>query len=104
MSDTPEPGAPLAAPVSTPVRVQFGSGDGPSGLDYLLILGALGLLGYGMHGLMGGKVSAAVLPTIASLLSFIAGTVLGGYAGYRWGSSAGSKTANAALAKLAGAQ
>lgn len=89
MSDTPDP----SAPTPTPVHVQFGSGEGPAVLDYILIIGALLLVGYGMHGLMGGKIGSDALPIIASLLSFITGTVLGGYAGYRWGASATSKKA-----------
>lgn len=90
MTDTP-PGAPTSA--STPVNVSLsvGRGDGPSLLDYILIVGALGLLGYGLHGLMMGDVSEANLPTIASLLSFLTGTILGSYAGYRWGASATMK-------------
>lgn len=87
----PTEGAPLAAPTPMQVSLSMGRGDGPSPLDYILIIGALGLLGYGLHGLMMGDVSEANLPTIASLLSFLTGTILGGYAGYRWGASATMK-------------
>lgn len=83
----------LGAQAPPHVRVQFGSGEGPSALDYILIIGVLGLVAYGLHGLMVGDVSEANLPTVASLLSFMAGTILGGYAGYRWGASATPKKA-----------
>ena len=47
--------------------------------------------GFGLWGLVMGHVTKDNLPTVASLLSFLAGTILGGYAGYRWGASATQK-------------
>lgn len=57
-------------------------------LDFILVVGALLLIGGGLYGLFTIKdIPKETLPIIASLLSFISGSILGAYAGYRWGAS-----------------
>jgi hypothetical protein len=57
-------------------------------LDFILVVGALVLIGGGLYGLFTiQNIPKETLPIIASLLSFISGSILGAYAGYRWGAS-----------------
>ncbi len=90
--------APVAVPPRAPTireaiarRIIAGAGPksgGNSLLDFILVVGALGLIGGGLYGLFTVKdIPKETLPIIASVLSFICGSILGAYAGYRWGAS-----------------
>lgn len=59
----------------------------PDVLDAGLVAGVLLILAAGIAGLMFLPIPQANLAILASLLSGLAGTVIGGYAGYRWGAS-----------------
>jgi hypothetical protein len=68
-------------------------------LDFILVVGCMVLLGGGIYGLFTvPKIDSATLPIIASLLSFISGSILGAYAGYRWGASDAMKKVAVATA------
>jgi hypothetical protein len=68
-------------------------------LDFILVVGALVLIGGGLYGLfMVPNIPKETLPIIASLLSFISGSILGAYAGYRWGASDAMKKVAVATA------
>jgi hypothetical protein len=70
--------------------------SGTSLLDFILVTGALVLIGGGLYGLFTiHGIDSATLPIIASLLSFVSGSILGAYAGYRWGASDTMKKAAA---------
>lgn len=81
MSEAPETGAPPAAP-----KAATSPKDGPNALDFVLVIGAMLMVGGGLVGLFLGD-QKQTLPIIASILSFLCGSILGGYAGYRWGAS-----------------
>lgn len=118
MATTPTKAAPAAAPAADPapglppaaepltirtaiahrIHAAGRRGAGPSLLDFVLVIGALSLVGYGVHGLMTfTSIPQANLPTLASLLSFLTGSILGTYAGYRWGASDAMKKAGDAV-------
>ena len=79
-------------------RILAGAGPksgGNSLLDFILVVGALFLIGGGLYGLFTIKdIPKETLPIIASVLSFICGSILGAYAGYRWGASDAMKKAS----------
>jgi hypothetical protein len=91
----------LAQRIAAPPRVRAQAST--SLLDFILVVGALILIAGGLYGLfMVRDIPKETLPIIASLLSFISGSILGAYAGYRWGASEAMKrqaTAGAAAAK-----
>jgi hypothetical protein len=60
-------------------------------LDLIAVGGAMATVAGVLFGLFAVTVPQAQLPVIASLAGLIAGTVLGGYAGYRWGASEAMK-------------
>lgn len=79
-------GRAIAQRIAAPPRVRAQAST--SLLDFILVIGALLLVGGGLYGLfMVPNISDKTLPIIASLLSFISGSILGAYAGYRWGAS-----------------
>lgn len=88
MVDTPDPGAPAPAPLPAS-KSEIGSR-----LDAMLVIGALVLVGGVLGGLFFARVPQANLPIIASLAGFLAGSILGGYAAYRWGASDAMKKAS----------
>lgn len=82
MSENPDPGAPPRAPAQS---------SGSSLLDVIAVGGAILIVGGVMVGLFLVTVPDGQLPVIASLGGLVAGTILGGYAGYRWGASEAMK-------------
>lgn len=56
-------------------------------LDAITVSGSLIIIGGVLFGLFVTTVPSPQLPVIASLAGLIGGTVLGGYAGYKWGAS-----------------
>lgn len=79
-------GRAIAQRITAPPRVRAQAST--SLLDFILVIGALLLVGGGLYGLfMVPNISDKNLPIIASLLAFISGSILGAYAGYRWGAS-----------------
>ena len=56
-------------------------------LDAIVVGGVLVIIGAGVAGLMFLHIPQENLAILASLLSGLVGTVIGGYAGYRWGAS-----------------
>lgn len=118
MVSTPKPAAPVAAPpelapvalaaepsawplIGRAIAMRIAAprparNSGTSLLDFILVVGALVLIGGGLYGLFTIKdIPKETLPIIASVLSFICGSILGAYAGYRWGASDAMKKANA---------
>ena len=89
MSDTPEPGAPLAAPMPTPVQVSVlaGRGGGNLVLDLIVVGGAMWIV----HDCLQHLFSAQTIQT--AQLTIIAGTLgtvialVGAYSAFRWGAS-----------------
>lgn len=81
----------MSDPTPDPVRSSKPAGGN---LDAILVVGALALVGGGLAGLFLMTVPQANLPIIASLLSFLSGSVLGAYAGFRWGASDAMKKAS----------
>ncbi|MES2034892.1 MAG: hypothetical protein V4466_12015 [Pseudomonadota bacterium] len=87
----------LAQRITAPPRPRQASST--SLLDFILVVGALILIAGGLYGLfMVPNIPKETLPIIASLLSFISGSILGAYAGYRWGASEAMKRQNAPAA------
>lgn len=80
MTDTP-PAKPRAKP-------RHPRGHGTAWLDNILVLGSLLIVGGVLLGLFLATVPTANLPIIAGVTGTLVGTVIGGYAGYRWGASA----------------
>lgn len=62
-------------------------------LDAIVVIGAMLIVGGGVAGLMLLRVPSENLAVVAGLLGTIAGTILGGYAGFRWGASIANKEA-----------
>lgn len=62
-------------------------------LDAILIVSIVFIVGSGVFGLMFLDIPQDNLAILASLLSGLTGTVIGGYAGYRWGASMTDKHA-----------
>lgn len=60
-------------------------------LDAIVVIGAMLIVGGGVVGLMLLRVPSENLAVVAGLLGTIAGTILGGYAGFRWGASIANK-------------
>jgi hypothetical protein len=60
-------------------------------LDAIVVIGSLCIVGLAIAGLMIRIVPSDNLPIIAGLLGTMLGTVIGGYAGFRWGASVGNK-------------
>jgi hypothetical protein len=58
-------------------------------LDAIVVVGSLLIVGCTVAGLMLLKVPTDNLPIVAGLVGTILGTVIGGYAGFRWGASVG---------------
>lgn len=56
-------------------------------LDAIVVCAALVIIGGGVAGLMILNVPSDNLPIVAGLLGTMLGTILGGYAGFRWGAS-----------------
>ena len=56
-------------------------------LDAIVVVAALIIIGGGVAGLMILNVPSDNLPIVAGLLGTMLGTILGGYAGFRWGAS-----------------
>lgn len=90
MSETPSSGAPHSAPVI----VQIARPSSNTGLDYILILGVLGLVFFGVYGLMYGHLAkdSPAIPIIASVVTGCITGILGLYAGYRWAASDAQKS------------
>ncbi len=60
-------------------------------LDAIVVVGAMVIIGGGIAGLMLRVVPSDNLPIVAGLLGTMLGTIIGGYAGFRWGASVGQK-------------
>lgn len=60
-------------------------------LDAIVVIGAVLIVGGSIAGLMFRAVPTDNLPTLAGLLGTLLGTVIGGYAGFRWGASVTAK-------------
>lgn len=56
-------------------------------LDAIVVVASLIIIGGGVAGLMFLNVPSDNLPIVAGLLGTMLGTILGGYAGFRWGAS-----------------
>jgi hypothetical protein len=56
-------------------------------LDAIVVVATLIIVGGGVAGLMFLNVPSDNLPIVAGLLGTMLGTLLGGYAGFRWGAS-----------------
>lgn len=56
-------------------------------LDAIVVVGAMVIVGGGVAGLMLVTVPGENLAVVAGLLGTIAGSILGAYAGFRWGAS-----------------
>lgn len=56
-------------------------------LDAIVVIGAMLIVGGGTAGLIFFTVPGENLAVVSGLLGTIAGTILGGYAGFRWGAS-----------------
>lgn len=56
-------------------------------LDAIVVCATLIIIGGGVAGLMILDVPSDNLPIVAGLLGTMLGTILGGYAGFRWGAS-----------------
>lgn len=56
-------------------------------LDAIVVVASLVIIGGGVAGLMILDVPSDNLPIVAGLLGTMLGTILGGYAGFRWGAS-----------------
>lgn len=67
-----------------------GSKDGPNLLDYIMVVGALMIVGGIVLGLFVATDIKLTLPIIASVASALISAVIAGYAGYRWGASQAS--------------
>jgi hypothetical protein len=62
-------------------------------LDAIVVIGAMLIVGGGVAGLIFFIIPSENLAVVAGLLGTIAGTILGGYAGVRWGASVANKDA-----------
>jgi hypothetical protein len=86
-----EPQAPLAsdpdADRAQPRAVARAPNPAASPLDACLVLGGLAIIGLVLCGLFLVKVPQENLPIVAGLAGTLLGTVVGGYAAYRWGAS-----------------
>lgn len=60
-------------------------------LDAIVVIGSILIVGGSIAGLMFRAVPTDNLPTLAGLLGTLLGTVIGGYAGFRWGASVTAK-------------
>lgn len=60
-------------------------------LDAIVVTGAMAIVGGGIVGLIFRVIPSENLAVLAGLLGTIAGTILGGYAGFRWGASVAGK-------------
>lgn len=56
-------------------------------LDAIVVVGSLTIVGCGIGALIFWQVPGENLAVVSGLLGTIAGTILGGYAGFRWGAS-----------------
>jgi len=56
-------------------------------LDAIVVVGSLAIVGGGIGALVFFTVPGENLAVVSGLLGTIAGTILGGYAGFRWGAS-----------------
>ena len=56
-------------------------------LDAVVVIGGMLIVGGGIAGLLFFTVPGENLAVVSGLLGGIAGTVIGGYAGFRWGAS-----------------
>lgn len=63
-----------------------------SRLDAAMVLASLFLLGFVLYVLAFVKIPTENLAVLAGISSGLTGTVIGGYAGYRWASSQSGKT------------
>lgn len=105
----PDEGAPALAPtpelsIRTAIARRILTGGGPkapgtSFLDFILVVGAQMMIAGGLYGMFTvHDIPKETLPIIASVLSFICGSILGAYAGYRWGASDAMKKATGSAA------
>lgn len=60
-------------------------------LDAIVVVGSLTIVGGGTAALIFFTVPGENLAVVSGLLGTIAGTILGGYAGFRWGASVGQR-------------
>lgn len=61
-------------------------------LDAIVVVGSLTIVGGGCLALALLRIPSENLAVLAGLLGTIAGTILGGYAGFRWGASVAQKS------------
>jgi uncharacterized membrane protein YeaQ/YmgE (transglycosylase-associated protein family) len=88
MSEAPSPGSGTPAYTRDPVNT----------LDAIVVVGALLIIGGAVAALVFANIPKDNLAILASIVAGLAGTVIGGYAGYRWGASEALKRAQAASA------
>lgn len=65
--------------------------DQPHWLDAALVIGVLGIVAGVFYGLVMLNIPDKNLPILAGSLGVLIGTVIGGYAGFRWGASQSTK-------------
>lgn len=93
---TPAPEAVPDAPVTSATVTTAPTANQANFLDTVLVLGGMVLIGGVLLGLFINKdIGTANLPIIAGLAGTLLGTVIGGYAAYRWGASDAMKKTTA---------
>jgi hypothetical protein len=60
-------------------------------LDAIVVVAGLMIVGGGVAGLMILRVPSENLAVVSGLLGGLSGTIIGGYAGFRWGASKNDK-------------
>lgn len=65
--------------------------DQPHWLDAVLVIGVLAIVAGVFYGLVVLNIPDKNLPILAGSLGVLIGTVIGGYAGFRWGASQSTK-------------
>lgn len=91
MVASPKPATPAPEPVAAaPATATVTTGPAPASstfLDTTLVLAVVGIIGGVLLALFFVKTPQENLPIISGLAGTLVGTVIGGYAAYRWGAS-----------------